>query len=108
MLPAVTYICPDGSRCSLDLSEGVSLMQGAIENAVPGVLGDCGGACVCATCHLYVDEMHLGELVAPSELENELLNGVAAPRRYNSRLGCQVRMTRQLDGLIVFIPERQR
>ena len=108
MLPAVTYICPDGSRCSLDLSEGVSLRQGAIENAVPGVLGDCGGACVCATCHLYVDEMRLGELDAPSELEDELLNGVAAPRRHNSRLGCQVRMTKQLDGLVVVIPERQR
>jgi 2Fe-2S ferredoxin len=106
-MPKVTYVLADGSRRSLGLSVGASLMEGATGNAIPGVLGDCGGSCACATCHVYIEDARAAVLPPPSEMENELLNGVAAERRPTSRLGCQVRVTAELDGLVVVLPERQ-
>lgn len=106
-MPKVTYVLADGSRRSLGLSVGMSLMEGATSNAVPGVLGDCGGSCACATCHVYIEDPRAADLPPPSELECELLNGVVAERRPTSRLGCQVRVTPEFDGLTVILPERQ-
>lgn len=82
-------------------------MQGAVAHGVEGIIGECGGSCVCATCHCYVDADRLSDLPPPSDDELELLGCVAAERRPNSRLGCQLKAVHALDGLVVTIPDRQ-
>jgi 2Fe-2S ferredoxin len=106
-MPKITYVLNDGSNRAVDLPVGTSLMEGAINNAIPGVLGDCGGGCACATCHLYVHAEANGPLQPVSEMEDDLLHGAAAERRPTSRLGCQVRVTSDFEGLTVTVPERQ-
>jgi 2Fe-2S ferredoxin len=103
----ITYIEPSGEPLSLELPEGWSLMQGAVANGVDGIIGECGGSCVCATCHCYVDIDRLQDLPAPAEEERELLDCVAAERRVNSRLACQIKASAALDGLVVTIAGRQ-
>lgn len=103
----ITYIEPSGNARTLDLPEGSSLMQGAVGNGVEGIIGECGGSCVCATCHCYVDDAHLADLPAQSEDELELLSCSAAERRPNSRLACQLKASPALDGMVVTIAERQ-
>lgn len=105
-MPEVTYIQPDGRRISVTLVAGESVMDGALDNGVPGILGQCGGGCTCATCHCYVDPAHLERLPPPDGDEAELLEYVVG-RRANSRLACQIRVDETLDGLIVSVPERQ-
>ena len=82
-------------------------MQGAIVNGVEGILGECGGSCACATCHCYVDEARLGDLPPPSEAELDMLENVAAERRANSRLACQLKASPALASLILSLPETQ-
>ncbi|MGW1420858.1 2Fe-2S iron-sulfur cluster-binding protein [Bradyrhizobium manausense] len=82
-------------------------MEAAVGNAVPGILAECGGNAMCATCHVYVDEGWSGCLEEIEELEDELLTGVSADRRATSRLSCQIRMTAALDGLILRVPDKQ-
>jgi 2Fe-2S ferredoxin len=82
-------------------------MLGALLNNVPGIEAECGGACSCATCHVYVDERFLPKLPPMEDAENEMLTGVVAERRPNSRLSCQIPMRDELAGLRVQIPERQ-
>ncbi len=106
-MPKITYIEADGRSKTVDLTEGWSLLQGAVTNGVDGILGECGGSCTCGTCHCYVDEARLGELPAPSENELGMLEFVAAERRPNSRLACQIKATSALDGLVVRLPEMQ-
>lgn len=106
-MPNVIYINRDGIKQTFDIAIGDSVMAGAIENNVKGIEADCGGACACATCHVYVAEQDLVRLVEPDDVEMEMLSGVAAERRSNSRLSCQIRMTQQLEGLVVQIPEKQ-
>jgi len=106
-VPIVTFVLADGSQRVLALADGTTLMAGAVQNDVPGILGDCGGSCVCATCHVYVHEAFTGALPPPGDGEADLLDCVAAERRSNSRLGCQIRLSFSLDGLIVTVPERQ-
>lgn len=106
-MPAVVYVLPDGSERRVDLPDGDNLMFGAVSNNIRGIDGECGGCMSCATCHVYVREDFLAALPAPEDYELELLEGVAAERRPNSRLGCQVKLTPALDGLVVMIPERQ-
>jgi 2Fe-2S ferredoxin len=103
----INYVAPDGSRQSLDLENGISVMQGAVSNGVEGIVGECGGGAMCATCHVYVDEKDLGRLVPMLDYENEMLNSTASPRRPNSRLSCQIEVEPALDGLTVFTPESQ-
>lgn len=103
----VAYILPDGSRCRVDVADGVSVMLGAIQNNIAGIEAECGGSCACATCHVYVDEAFLPILGPPSETERELLAVVAAEQKPNSRLSCQITLTPELNGLVVQIPERQ-
>jgi len=102
----VTYLTTQGERYVIDVDDGTSLMQAAVDNLVPGILGDCGGACACATCHVYVDPAWLERLGKPSELEAEMLAGLLAPRD-NSRLCCQIHMDESLDGLVLNVPESQ-
>lgn len=85
----------------------MTLMQVALQNNVHGIDAECGGSCSCATCHVYVDAAFVERLPAPDEMEAELLEGVAARRELGSRLGCQVVLTPELEGVIVRVPERQ-
>ena len=105
-MPRVTYIEHDGTEHSIDLAVGRSLMQGALDNGIPGIDADCGGECACATCHVYVDPAFLAATGAPGEMEASML-GFAATAEPNSRLSCQIAMTEALDGLVVRLPEAQ-
>ena len=105
--PNITYIEADGRSTTLNLPEGWSLMQGATANGIEGILGECGGSCACATCHCYVDEARLADLPAPSENELAMLENVAAERRANSRLACQIKAGAALEGLTVTLPDTQ-
>lgn len=107
-MPTVTYVLDDGRIRTLEAHSGSSLMQIAVEHAVEGIDGECGGACACATCHVYVDASHLARLPSPGRMESEMLGFVSAPRRANSRLACQLTMTPALDGIVLRVPERQR
>mgnify|MGYP000977602307 CR=1 FL=1 len=103
----ITYIEPNGTAKTFDLPMGATLMEGAVQNGVQGIVAECGGSCMCATCHIYVEEEFLEMLPEMEEEENEMLDGTTAERKPNSRLGCQVRATKKLDGLIVRIPDIQ-
>ncbi len=89
------------------MPNGWSLMQGATANGIDGILGECGGSCACATCHCYVDEDYLADLPAASVGELDMLENVAAERRPNSRLACQIKVSPALDGLVLHLPETQ-
>lgn len=102
----VHFIAPDGAEHQVDAPAGKSLMQIAIDNNVPGVLGDCGGACSCATCHGYVDAAFVDQLPPRSESELFMLEGVP-DLRDNSRLCCQIRMQPEFDGIRVQLPDEQ-
>ena len=107
-MPRITYVSFDGSRRSLDVSEGLSVMEIAVANGVDGIIGECGGMAMCATCHVYVDPSWSERLPPMSSEEDELLDvGTACDRKSNSRLGCQLKMTAALDGLVVNLPEKQ-
>jgi 2Fe-2S ferredoxin len=100
----ITYIEPDGQRQELVIPDGWSVMEGAIDKGIEGIVAQCGGGCSCATCHVYVVS---GAVEAPGEEELEMLELVAAERKANSRLSCQLEVSPKLDGLVVQIPDRQ-
>ena len=103
----IHFVDHTGEKRTIEVENGATVMEAAIRNAVPGIEAECGGACACATCHVYVDEGWLPRLAAMSTEENELLDGVAAERQPNSRLSCQIKVTPELDGLVVRLPDRQ-
>ncbi|MDF1831426.1 MAG: 2Fe-2S iron-sulfur cluster-binding protein [Porticoccaceae bacterium] len=102
----VTYIESDGTSRDVNLEEGVNLMDAALDNMVPGIDGDCGGACACATCHVHVEPSWIDKLKPMDETEDAMLE-LTDDRNENSRLGCQIITTPELDGLIVYTPEGQ-
>lgn len=102
----ITYIEFDGKERVLDLEPGTSLMQGAVDNGVLGIIGDCGGNCSCATCHVYVDPAWIDRVNA-KEIQEELLLEEVFEVRSNSRLSCQITASEALDGLVVRLPRRQ-
>ena len=106
-MPKITYVHNDGVREELEAAEGASVMQAATTQGVEGIVAECGGNCMCATCHVYVEPSQLALLPAMSEEEDALLDGTASERRPNSRLSCQIEVTPALDGLGVNLPERQ-
>jgi 2Fe-2S ferredoxin len=103
----ITYIEADGRQRKVEASDGWSLMQAAAAHGVDGLVGECGGSCACATCHCYVDEKWLSALPQPSDVELEMLECVAAERRPNSRLACQIKLTAELQGLVLRLPDTQ-
>ena len=105
---SVTYISYAGDTRQVSVPVGDSVMEGAIKNGVDGIVAECGGACQCATCHVYVDEAFLGLLNPMLDDEDQMLNTTASERRPNSRLGCQIPLTKELDGLIVRTPAAQQ
>lgn len=104
----VTLIDASGLSRTLQVPEGQSLMQAAVSAGVRGIVGECGGSAMCATCHVYVDEAFADRLPAPLETELEMLECTATERLPNSRLGCQIKLSAALDGLVVRLPERQQ
>ena len=106
-MPQVTYIEPDGQARTLGLQAGTSVMRGAVDAGVQGIEAQCGGLCACATCHWYVQDPWLDKLPPPSDDEALMLSNVAAERRPNSRLSCQLVVEPALDGLTVELPDRQ-
>ena len=102
----ITYVEHDGTEHVVDSQTGVSLMQAAIDNLVPGIDADCGGECSCATCHVMVNENWLEKVGPPGEMEESMLD-LNPERQENSRLSCQVEVSEELDGLRVSMPELQ-
>ena len=105
-MPKITFIQHNGTEQTVDGLPGMSVMETAVKNMVPGIDADCGGACACATCHVYVDEAFAAETGRPSAMEESMLD-FADNVQPNSRLSCQIRVTDDLDGLIVRLPESQ-
>jgi ferredoxin, 2Fe-2S len=106
-MPRVTYMSQDGKETTLDIAVGTSVMQAAVFNGIDGIVAECGGSCMCATCHVYVREDQLA-LCPPMESdEDAMLEGTASPRLPNSRLSCQLVVSEQMDGLVVTLPETQ-
>ena len=102
----ITYIQPDGTETAVEVENGMSVMEGAIRNMVRGIEAECGGACACATCHVYVDEKWREKVGGPNEMEEDMLDFAFEPQP-NSRLSCQIEVEDALDGLVVRIPARQ-
>ena len=102
----ITYIEHDGREHVVEVKNGLSVMEGAIRNNVPGIDADCGGACACATCHVYVDLAFGDKVGKPSAMEQSMLD-FAENVKPNSRLSCQIKVRDELDGLKVTTPESQ-
>jgi 2Fe-2S ferredoxin len=102
----IIYVEFDGTEHPIEAADGTSVMQNALNNSVPGILGDCGGCCSCATCHGYVDPQYLDKIAPKSDLETVLLDG-ALDTQPNSRLTCQINVEPALEGLVVRLPKSQ-
>ena len=105
-MPKITFIQPDGAEQTVEIAVGWSVMEGAVRSLVPGIDADCGGACACATCHVYVDPAWAAALPAKAEMEETMLD-FAQDAQPTSRLSCQLRVTSDMDGLIVRVPPSQ-
>jgi ferredoxin, 2Fe-2S len=105
-MPKVTYIEFNGTEHPIDVPVGLSVMQGAVNNNVPGIDADCGGECACATCHVFIEPAWLDKTGKPNAQEASMLS-FAATTQDNSRLSCQITMTAELDGLVLRMPEGQ-
>jgi 2Fe-2S ferredoxin len=105
-MPKVTFIAFTGGAHTVEVPSGTTLMRAATDNRVPGIDGDCGGNCACATCHVYVERAWLERLGARTATEEDMLNCVPE-RQDGSRLACQITLTDALDGLVVELPEAQ-
>ena len=106
-MPKITFIEASGASHVVDAEVGATVMETAIRNGVPGIEAECGGACACATCHVYVDEAWTEKVGGPSPMEEDMLD-FGFDVRPSSRLSCQIKVTDELDGLIVRMPISQR
>lgn len=105
-MPRIRFVLHDGTERTVESAVGTSVMQAAVDHFVPGIIGDCGGNCSCATCHGYVDEPFFAKLPPKSEDESIMLEGALSVEE-NSRLTCQIELTEELDGIVIRIPESQ-
>lgn len=105
-MPNITFIDAHGESRTVEAEAGSTVMETAIRNAIPGIEAECGGACACATCHVYVDEAWREATGKPSAMEESMLDFAEAVEP-NSRLSCQIRVSDALDGLVVRLPENQ-
>ncbi|SOE92036.1 ferredoxin, 2Fe-2S [Burkholderia sp. D7] len=106
-MPTAIFVSEDGQRRRADVPAGWSLMEGARAADVSGIVAECGGACACATCHVRVDDTWLPRLPLADNVETEMLACTAEPASGNSRLSCQLRMTAELDGIVLYLPATQ-
>ncbi|SHO66967.1 ferredoxin, 2Fe-2S [Pseudoxanthobacter soli DSM 19599] len=102
----ITYITFDGTTYEVDAAPGSTVMENAVRNDIPGIDAECGGACACATCHVYVEPEWMEAVGSAEPMEEDMLD-FAYDVRPNSRLSCQIKVTPELDGLVVHTPERQ-
>ncbi len=105
-MATITYVEYNGTAHQVQVADGVSLMEGALGNGVPGIDGDCGGNAACATCHVYIDPAWVAKTGDKSDLENDMLD-LADGLQDNSRLACQIKASADLDGLVVRMPATQ-
>ena len=105
-MPKITYIDNSGNKKTIEVASGLSVMEGAIQNNIPGIDADCGGSMACATCHVYVQEKWLDKLNKIEDGEQDMLDMAFEPKK-NSRLSCQIVVSDELDGLTVNIPSKQ-
>jgi 2Fe-2S ferredoxin len=105
-MPKITFIDTAGTARTIDAELGSTVMETAIKNDVPGIEAECGGACACATCHVYIEPEWQEKVGGPSPMEEDMLD-FGHDVRPNSRLSCQIKVTDELDGLTVRTPERQ-
>ena len=105
-MPKVKYIEDSGKEHETEVPVGWSVMEGAVKNLIPGIDADCGGACACATCHVYVDSAWAAKLPPKSDMEETMLD-FAQELQPNSRLSCQIKVVAELDGLVVHTPKSQ-
>lgn len=107
IMAKITYIEHNGTEHMIEVANGLSVMEGARDNNVPGIEADCGGACACSTCHVYVHPDWVEKLPAKDDMEEDMLDFAYEPDPVRSRLTCQVKVTDAMDGLIVQLPEKQ-
>ncbi len=105
-MPKVKYIEHTGKEHDVEVPEGWSVMEGAVKNLIPGIDADCGGACACATCHVYVDNAWLSKIPPKEDMEQTMLD-FAQDVEPNSRLSCQIKVSKDLDGIVVRMPKSQ-
>ena len=105
-MPKITYIEHTGKSHSVEVPKELSVMEGAIQNNIPGIEADCGGACACATCHVYVGEEWFDKLPKKDDAEQDMLDMAFEPQKF-SRLACQITIADELDGLVVKMPSKQ-
>jgi ferredoxin, 2Fe-2S len=107
-MPKVIYVSANGDSREVDVPVGTTVMAAALRNGIDGIVAECGGVCMCSTCHVFVDEKFFDRLPPANDTEESVLEISAEERQPTSRLSCQIKMTEDLDGLVVRLPERQR
>lgn len=105
-MPRITFIEHDGIEHVVEAEAGLSVMKAAVNDMIPGIDADCGGACACATCHVHIDSNWMARVGTPDEMEEAMLEFVSEPGA-GSRLSCQIRVSEALDGLVVRLPKQQ-
>ena len=105
-MPKITYIEHNGKIHAQEVANGLTVMEGAVQNNISGIDADCGGSCACATCHVYVDEKWFGKLKEKESAEEDMLDMAFEPKKL-SRLSCQIIVSEELDGLVVKMPSKQ-
>jgi 2Fe-2S ferredoxin len=107
-MPFVKFIAANGLTRDVDVPLGMSVMQAALNHKIDGILGECGGNCMCATCHAYIEPPFSDRIPAAKENEKFMLSIAAEGPQSNSRLSCQIKMTEELDGIVIRLPKRQK
>ena len=105
-MPKITYIEQNGSSKTIEIDNGLTVMEGAVQNNIPGIDADCGGGMACATCHVYVEDLWLNKLPKAEDAEQDMIDMAYKPNK-NSRLSCQIVVSDEIDGLTVTTPEKQ-
>jgi 2Fe-2S ferredoxin len=104
-MPKVTWVLKNGKSITADVKDGHNLMEAAVANRVPHVIGECGGCLSCATCHVYVDEAWAAKAGKPDDMESDMLEITLVERKPTSRLSCQIKASAALDGIVLHVPE---
>jgi 2Fe-2S ferredoxin len=105
-MPKIIYVTNDGTRHEVEVENGYSIMEGAINNDIDGIVAECGGACACATCHGYVDPAWVDKIPAMDDMEDSMLDA-AYERKDNSRLTCQIEVNDSLDGMVIHVGDNE-
>ena len=106
LMPKITYVENDGKSHTVEVDNGLTVMEGAVQNNIPGIDADCGGSMACATCHVYVKEEWFDKINKKSEGEDDMLDQAFEPNKF-SRLSCQISVSNEIDGLVVNLPKKQ-